>query len=235
MNGLHSSVAAFSAAPTSRPLSISALSSSPRPLSALSQSVSSDVLVAASADLINAAVETTTSSSAPAAVFEPILPSTNTLVGMTVIVILCAAVAWVWQTQVVPTARTNLAISKSRGPVKDYLDELREAGRLASDDIDGDTTLPLDLADAEGTTNPPTVKEKVPHSSARALERWLFTDWLLNNKSARKAGRQKEAAIPILKDAKWNSGDNPVLAATLLIGLGVLFSAVTERVATTSF
>ena len=43
----------------------------------------------------------------------------------------------------------------------------------------------------------------------RDFERWLFSDWL--NKPGAKGGRQKEPALPILKEAKWNSGDNPVL------------------------
>jgi hypothetical protein len=65
-------------------------------------------------------------------------------------------------------------------------------------------------------------------NDGREFERWMFTDWL--EKPAGKGGRQKEPAIPILKDAKWNSGDNPVLAASALIGAGVIFTALTERV-----
>lgn len=67
-----------------------------------------------------------------------------------------------------------------------------------------------------------------PSSSDRAFERWLFTDWL--DKPPSQGGRQKEPALPVLKDAKWNSGDNPVLAATALIMGGVLVTAVVERV-----
>lgn len=178
--------------------------------------------------------------SAPAVVFEPIVPSTTTLAGMGLIVILCGLVAYVWQTQVVPTSRTNLAISKSRGPLKEYLDELKQAGGGDVNEKD------MNVGIAEERTTSATIggeaartkgdKSSKSTSSSRALERWLFTDWLNNNKSY-KAGRQKEAALPILKDAKWNSGDNPVLAATALITLGVLLSAVTERVGTslTSF
>jgi hypothetical protein len=170
---------------------------------------------------------------------------------MIVIVILCAVVAWVWQTQVVPTSRTNLAISKSRGSVKEYLDELRESGRVEADEYDvssANNLQPLEesrdplhesssllLLENDGRDSKSTFrKTQMSSSTSRAFERWVFSDWLLDNKSARKPGRQKEPALPILKDAKWNSGDNPVLAATLLIGLGVLLSAVTERVATTA-
>ena len=217
-------------------------SSSPG-FSALSfSSIPSDLLVSFSVVQPPAAAAPITNVSPPTAVvFEPILPSTTTLIGMTVILILCAVVAWVWQTQVVPTSRTNLAISKARGPVKQYLDELREAGPTLLDDEVGETVdksrhIPPDEASSSDLGTDDALPTPTTRSaSSRAFERWLFTDWLRDNKSARKAGRQKEPALPILKDAKWNSGDNPVLAATLLIGIGVLFSAVTERVATTTF
>ncbi|MGK3734402.1 MAG: hypothetical protein ACI90V_001239, partial [Bacillariaceae sp.] len=68
-------------------------------------------------------------------------------------------------------------------------------------------------------------------SSDRAFERWLFNDWLVDNKSEKKAGRQKQPALPILKNAKWNSGDNPVVVAALLMMIGVIFTALTERIA----
>lgn len=162
-------------------------------------------------------------------VYEPIVPSTETLLGMGLIIFLCAVVAWVWQNQVVPTARTNLAISKSRGPVKQYLDELRESdprkyqeNGLVIDSIDDSVKGGVDRQLEE--------LESRHSNDNRAIERWLFTDWLRDNKSERRAGRQKEPALPILKDAKWNSGDNPILAATLLIGLGVFFTAITERI-----
>jgi len=169
-------------------------------------------------------------------VFEPVLPSTTTLVGMAVTVVLCVVVAWVWQTQVVPTSRTKLAISKSRGAVKEYLDELREAGSPVGDIVgseagdDGIALESLGLLQAKADMDSTALV-----TTSRAFERWLFSDWLQDNKSARRTGRQKEPALPILKNAKWNSGDNPVLVATLLITVGVLFSAVTERVAMINF
>lgn len=58
----------------------------------------------------------------------------------------------------------------------------------------------------------------------RKVEKWLFADWLNPNK-------KKEAAVPFLKKAKWNSGDNPVLVASALIGFAVMFASVTERIA----
>lgn len=63
-------------------------------------------------------------------------------------------------------------------------------------------------------------------NTGRRFEQWLFTDWLQTNKT------RKDPALPILSKAKWNSGDNPVLAATALIILGVVASAIAERVAT---
>jgi len=59
---------------------------------------------------------------------------------------------------------------------------------------------------------------------SRNFEKWLFADWLNPN-------RKKEAAVPFLKKAKWNSGDNPVLVASALIGFAVIFASVTERIA----
>jgi hypothetical protein len=64
----------------------------------------------------------------------------------------------------------------------------------------------------------------------RQFEQWLFTDWLEQRNTKASPGRQKEPALPILKKAKWNSGDNPILAATALIMLGVTIAAVTERI-----
>jgi hypothetical protein len=149
------------------------------------------------------------SSVASATTFEPILPDTNAILGFVGIILVSAVAGWVWANQVVPVSRTNLAISKRTGPVKDYLDELRESS-------------------ANATVSNAT-KSTVSAVSSRKFEKWLFTDWL--EKAASKGGRQKEPALPILKNAKWNSGDNPVVAATALIGLGVLFTSVTERIA----
>lgn len=122
--------------------------------------------------------------------FEPILPDTTTLVGMGLVVALCVVAAIVWNTQVVPVSRTKLAISKSRGDVKEYLEELRE------------------------------------DEGERQVEQWLFTDWLDNNNNK----SQKAPAVPFLKQAKWNSGDNPVVVTAAIMMVGIVVASVTERV-----
>mmetsp|Transcript_27484 Transcript_27484/g.41600 ORF Transcript_27484/g.41600 Transcript_27484/m.41600 type:complete len:171 (-) Transcript_27484:136-648(-) len=120
--------------------------------------------------------------------FDPVLPDTTTLVGFGVLTILCG-VAWViWSDQVVPVSRTKLAISKSRGDVKEYLDDLKQGG------------------------------------DERPVEQWLFADWLQDNKSA------KQPAIPFLKKAKWNSGDNPVVVTSAIMILGIVVASISERV-----
>jgi hypothetical protein len=126
---------------------------------------------------------------AAATSFEPILPDTTTLVGMGVIIGLCVIASSVWSNEVVPVSRSKLAISKSRGEVKEYLDELKE------DD-----------------------------TNERGVEQWLFTDWLQDNKS------QKAPAIPLLKKAKWNSGDNPVVVTSAMMLVGVVVASLTERI-----
>ena len=67
-------------------------------------------------------------------------------------------------------------------------------------------------------------EEETRRANERSLERWLFTDWL-------EGPKRKESALPILKKAKWNSGDNPVLVATALILLGVILTSLIERIA----
>jgi hypothetical protein len=159
-------------------------------------------------------------------VFEPIIPGTETLIGFSIIIFFSIVATWVWANQVVPVSRTKLAISKSRGEVKEYLDELKESDTTFANESVTEATI-------DGAVVSATEVESI--NNDRVFERWLFTDWLQDNKSDRKAGRQKEPALPILKDAKWNSGDNPVLVASALLGAGVMFSAVTERVASSNF
>ena len=68
-------------------------------------------------------------------------------------------------------------------------------------------------------------------NDGRGFERWLFSDWLNSrDKKGGTAGRKKEPALPILKKAKWNSGDNPVLVTCAIMGVGVILASVTERV-----
>lgn len=119
--------------------------------------------------------------------FEPVLPPTATLVGMGLVTLTCIVAAVVWNAQVVPVSRTNLAISKSRGEVREYLDELDERD------------------DAQ-------------------FEKWLLSDWL------RKDKEEKASALPILKDAKWNSGDNPVVVTAAIMLLGILVASFSERI-----
>jgi hypothetical protein len=68
--------------------------------------------------------------------------------------------------------------------------------------------------------------DELQESEDRSMEKWLFTDWLNNDK------RKKDPALPLLPKAKWNSGDNPVLVTSALLMVGVLIAAVTERVGT---
>ena len=52
-------------------------------------------------------------------------------------------------------------------------------------------------------------------------QRWLLSDWM-DPKTSKKA-----AALPLLPKSKFNSGDNPILAATALImATGVVFSVL---------
>lgn len=181
--------------------------------------------------------------------FEAVAPDTTALVAFGWIALLSALAVWTWANQVVPVSRTNLALSKKNGPVRDYLDELRQAEmseqqpqqqqeqQLKQQLLSNSTTATASSTeiqvDTQALANTNTTVEI--NGNTRALERWLFTDWLQkpakNNKnSGGGGGRQKEPALPILKKAKWNSGDNPVLVASALIMGGVLLTAVTERV-----
>lgn len=133
--------------------------------------------------------------------FGAVVPDSSAIAAMGIIVVLCVVASLVWANEVVPVSRTKLSISKNKGQVKDYLDELKSTELT-------DTTE----ADEEVLVND------------RSFEKWLFSDWLSNNKSEKKA-----AAIPFLKKAKWNSGDNPVLVTSGLLLLCVLFASITER------
>eukprot|EP00640_Fibrocapsa_japonica_P005812 CAMPEP_0113938900 /NCGR_PEP_ID=MMETSP1339-20121228/5313_1 /TAXON_ID=94617 /ORGANISM="Fibrocapsa japonica" /LENGTH=121 /DNA_ID=CAMNT_0000942227 /DNA_START=335 /DNA_END=700 /DNA_ORIENTATION=- /assembly_acc=CAM_ASM_000762 len=115
----------------------------------------------------------------------------------------------VWANGVVPVSRTKLALSKRDGDVRKYLDELKTDANNESN------------VDEKGVIKPNV-------GDGRDVERWLFSDWL-NSGTSKQGGRKKEPALPVLKSAKWNSGDNPVLVASALIGLGVLITSITER------
>ena len=179
--------------------------------------------------------------------FDPMIPDSITLIGMSLIIITTTAAAVIWNTQVVPVSRTRLAISKTRGPLKDYLDELRESAPrsfLSSSSVTSTPAKGMNDSDicesSEHVQNEnSTIIDKNSEITAasevitsvnrnaisknRAFERWLFSDWL-NRKPARKA-----PAVPIfLPPAKWNSGDNPVLVTTAIMLLCVLVTSMTE-------
>ena len=181
---------------------------------------------------VSSFIISTTATATPAMpTFEPIVPDTTALLGFGSIVVLCAIAAWVWANQVVPVARTNLARSKRNGPIREYLDELRLASSNRRDDeavvtFSSNATVATSAETTTATTTTATETRTTSTKNNRSFERWLFTDWLEKAPS-------KPSALPVLKNAKWNSGDNPVLAATALIVLGVLATAVTERLATT--
>ena len=177
------------------------------------------------AALIEQPVSTTSSTQ----VFEAVAPDASLLIGMGSVVLLCIVAGFVWANEVVPVSRTKLAISKSRGEVREYLDEL--SGN--NSDIDLDTTvMTIKGIDEQNIINQSSNNDMIRPNvgDGRDFERWLFSDWLNNNKS--KGGtRQKEPALPILKKAKWNSGDNPVLVTAAIMMLGVVVASVTERIA----
>jgi hypothetical protein len=104
---------------------------------------------------------------------------------MSIITFSLAVVALYWWNVVIPTKRKEVALSKSRGEIRDYLDDIRE-------------------------------------NNDKSFERWFLTDWLNQTKN-------KPAAIPFLKKAKWNSGDNPILVAFAGIFSLILIAGFAER------
>lgn len=128
-------------------------------------------------------------STGEARVFEPVAPDSSLLIGFGAVVVICAVAGYVWAEEVVPVSRTKLAISKRSGGVKDYLDELRDSEPTSTEMVE----------EEQSPASTETIKPDV--GDGRDFERWLFSDWL--NKPASKGGRQKEPALPILKNAKW--------------------------------
>ena len=88
------------------------------------------------------------------------------------------------------------------------MDDLRTTSDTSTADLNATTTIISDDQEESVENLKPNVGD------GRDFERWLFTDWL--NKLDTKGGRQKEPAFPILKEAKWNSGDNPVLVTAAM-------------------
>ena len=191
--------------------------------------------------------------------FDAVAPDTSTLIGFGIVLFLSIVAANVWANDVVPVSRTKLAISKRDGEVKQYLDELREGGGASaststsssSSSMSTTTTTDTDaLVNASASSSMledqnsetitmegiETIQKKTMSTDGKDFERWLFTDWLESNKSAGgKGGRKKEPALPILKNAKWNSGDNPVVVTAAIMMVGIVIASVTERVGGTSF
>jgi hypothetical protein len=186
--------------------------SSTSPWTMVNDAIPSLVLADTTTTLVPSSTTTTT--------FEPILPDTTTLVGFGVLLLLCLASASVWNNSVVPISRTKLAISKSRGQVREYLDELSQSASDGDEnEVEEDSSVEQhDETEAAATSTPKY------NNKDRKFERWLFADWLNNKKS------KKAPAIPILKDAKWNSGDNPVVVTVAIMMIGIIVASITERV-----
>ncbi|KAL3808738.1 hypothetical protein ACHAXA_010904 [Cyclostephanos tholiformis] len=209
----------------------------------MASAVSTGLTSSASTTMLSLTTRSTSSmlSSTGSVVFEAVAPNPAVLAAMGSVVLLCVAAGYVWANDVVPVSRTKLAISKSRGEVREYLDGLRPVDD-AIDAIVDDSTYPTTNAtsDIDPSSGPSTIRSsgdevtsniKPNVGDGREFERWLFTDWL-NKPNNGKGGRQKEPALPILKDAKWNSGDNPVLVTAAIMMLGVILASITERIAT---
>ena len=183
----------------------------------------------------------TTAAESAAQEFGPVLPDTGALLGILAIVLASAVATWVWANQVVPVSRTKLALSKRDGNIKEYLEELESLQQPPAETMESmDDSEVSGGGGGGGATSMGETSNK--QNNNRKFEQWLFTDWLEQKKEKdsaagssgsssnnRKPGRQKEPALPILKSANWNSGDNPVLAATALIMVGVILASITEQ------
>ncbi|KAL7524602.1 hypothetical protein ACHAWF_001015 [Thalassiosira exigua] len=207
------------------PLTPPVLASSPLPVP-LPEQISS-LPISSSSHLISAAAAASDAGSTR--VFEAVAPDPSLFVGMGSVVLLCVAAGIVWANDVAPVSRTKLAISKSRGEVRDYLDGLKVSDNTPLDDVDATTMYSDDeRVIVQERSDDDSIKPNV--GDGRDLERWLFSDWL--NRPSAKGGRQKEPALPILKEAKWNSGDNPVLVTAAIMMIGIVLASITERIAT---
>lgn len=170
---------------------------------------------------------------APATTFEPQMDG-QAMTAFGVIFALSAVTYWVWFNVLVPQKRTEVALSKRSGEIREYLDGLQEAGTAGpapatstSMPISVEAPLTVDTAPPLATlaSDAPPVTlpaEAPPAASSRGFERWLFTDWLEGN-------TKKEPAVPFLPADKFNSGDNPVIASTALIMVAVVVASVVEK------
>ena len=180
-----------------------------------------------SAGMVSTTILTAPPAVTEAKAFEAVAPDTTILIGFGIVFVLSVIASYVWSEQVVPISRTKLALSKRNGEVKNYLDGLKEGSDTSSVNANAIST------EEDGVANSESVSDSSSNSGdGRGLERWLFSDWLVNNKSAGGGGRKKEPALPFLKKAKWNSGDNPVVVTAAIMMVGILIASVTERVGT---
>lgn len=131
----------------------------------------------------------------PITVYEAQLPEPQVLMGFGALVLILSLTSLFWWKIIIPQQRTKVAISKSRGEIRDFLEKLET--------LEPSKNLEL--------------KSRV--------QKWLFTDWL----KQRENRTAKPAALPFLKKAKWNSGDNPILAAIGGIMAFVVASSLAER------
>ena len=188
--------------------------------------------------------------------FDAILPDPIVLFGMSLVVVISIVAAIVWNTQVVPVSRTKLAISKQRGPVKDYLNQLR----LSSDTTNSSTshfTTSTGNDDGDNVTDETmpvlvnTNSEEISSNDMMTMDvnndegssnihsinnnddkkkNRSFERWLFADWLRDNTLRTKKApAVPLLPSAKWNSGDNPVLVTTAMMMVGIVVASITER------
>lgn len=180
----------------------------------------------------------------------------SVLVGDFAVLGVTLAATGYWWNVLVPAKRTELARDKrdkSEGALGGYLEDLRDEQRdQDSEPAIDDADSSIDDADSlkklirlvviaemvnpgmftyelrKGVVVPYTLsaqaapfKTSSARGSSRSFERWLLADWLNSN------NEKKAAALPFLPKAKFNSGDNPILAAmALIMGAGVLFTAL---------
>jgi len=156
--------------------------------------------------------------------FEAVAPDATTVIGFGVVIVLSIIASFVWANDVVPVSRKKLALSKRDGDVKEYLEDLKQASyNVIEEGADAGEGLELD-----SDPNRKNVEIRPNVGDGRDMERWLFSDWLNTNNNT--GGRRKEPALPILKKAKWNSGDNPVVVTALIMMVGIVIASITERV-----
>ena len=115
----------------------------------------------------------------------------------------------------------------ARGPVGDR-PAARGHRRLAAGFVWWTQTVPakrLEVSRSKKSGEIAELLDELDEAEAtgdRKLERWLLTDW-------REPSRRTEPALPMLPRSKFNSGDNPIVAAAALILSFGLANALAER------